>query len=701
MKSTRFKQLLYFILSMSYIFSINAFGSSPKLDTKIHPSDKTASKSFGNSVDIFENIVIVGAHADDEKASNSGAAYIYEKDLYGSWKQQKITAQDASTKDFFGIRVATTGKFAFISAYGNNESRGAVYVFERLGFNNWQQRQKLTYPKLEKKDFFGISLAVENNVLLVGASGVDGKHKNSGAAYVFKYKNKKWSFSQKLMAKKPQLNEFFGYSVALQNKTAAIGAYGNSHKGSRSGAVYLFTSHKKQKWQQRKRLIAADAKPKDHFGSSLIIQNSQIFVGAYGNADSAGAVYLFNSQRPWRQQQKLTLFDQENKQSRFGFSLSANKSHLIVGAHLEDLAAKDIGSAYYFTRSDKPDSPWQATHRLYAADGDAYDNFGWSVKIDNEKVVVGSPADDHDKTHDVGSIYIFSGIKPNAPPNAVIRKLERAQTYTPIKLDGTGSHDDYTTPESLHYEWAMTSQQKSKKQEPIKLIRSHTAHPVFSPKSPGVYTANLRVRDESNTWSSRITQNIRVYSKIIDGFIKDGLTVNEGDDVLVTEQAVISGDIRIRGGKVTITQQAEIKGAISVYQQGELYINSQVSIQNGIRARNAKLISIKNSQLGQDVFLENATNIEIDSSTFSSLTISEASNVNIANNSISGNARVIHSTQVKMNHNEITGNLRLLTNRHTEAMHNAISGSLKLKAGKGRCTAKHNNVVEDRTITCR
>ena len=80
---------------------------------KLTADDGAASDEFGISVSIDGDTVVVGAHADDDKGSQSGSAYVFTRDaasdLASGWTQvAKLTADDGAADDYFGSACRST-----------------------------------------------------------------------------------------------------------------------------------------------------------------------------------------------------------------------------------------------------------------------------------------------------------------------------------------------------------------------------------------------------------------------------------------------------------------------------------------------------------------------------------------------------------------------------------------------------------------
>ena len=177
-------------------------------------SDRATGDQFGYSVDIDGNYAIVGAPYDDFSpflgaGKDRGAAYLFVKDSNSiNWiQQQKIIASDWNTGDLFGFSVSISGNRAIVGVYKEDanefSNNGAAYIFERNANENWSQVNKLIASDANTNDNFGYSVAIDDDYAIVGAYGEDGDTllNGAGAAYIFKRdSNIIWIQQQKIVA---------------------------------------------------------------------------------------------------------------------------------------------------------------------------------------------------------------------------------------------------------------------------------------------------------------------------------------------------------------------------------------------------------------------------------------------------------------------------------------------------------------------
>lgn len=226
--------------------------------------------SFGWSAAISGDTVVVGG---------PGGAFVFSR-TGAVWSQQaSLTASNFEPVDDFGVSVAVSGDTVVVGAMSedsnatgidgdqtNNSAAdsGAAYVFTRVG-GVWSQQAYLKASNTEGGDFFGVSVAISGDTLVVGAeredssaSGIDGNQTdnsaaNSGAAYVFTRNASVWTQQAYLKASNTGSGDNFGHSVAISGDAALVGAYQEDSNATgidgdqvnnsavNSGAAYVFT----------------------------------------------------------------------------------------------------------------------------------------------------------------------------------------------------------------------------------------------------------------------------------------------------------------------------------------------------------------------------------------------------------------------------------------------------------------------------
>ena len=391
---------------------------------KLTASDGAIDDWFGSSVSVDGDTLVVGARGnDDDDDVDPGAAYVFTRQM-GMWSPvAKLTASDAAPEDWFGFSVGVDGDTVVVGAPWN-DANGSAYLFAKPE-TGWattnNQTAKLTASDGAEGDRFGRSVGVAGDTVVVGAYRDDANGSDSGSAYLFTKPETGWATTNnqtaKLTASDGAEGDRFGYSIGVDGDTVVVGAYEDDDNGLRSGSAYLFTKPETG-WvttnNQTAKLTASDGAEGDRFGRSVGVAGDTVVVGANrddDNGSGSGSAYLFTKPADgWvttnNQMAKLTASDGAID-DWFGSSVSVDGDTVVVGAYLDDDNGIDSGSAYVFT---KPGTGWTTTNnptaKLTASDGAAKDEFGISVGVAGDTVVVGAHQDD-DNGIDSGSTYVY------------------------------------------------------------------------------------------------------------------------------------------------------------------------------------------------------------------------------------------------------------------------------------------------------
>ena len=386
----------------------------------LKPSTTGAGDVFGFSVAVSGDTVVVGSHGEDgsatgvnstpdESASGAGAAYVFVRSGT-TWSQQAyLKASNTGVGDLFGFAVAVSGDTVVVGAVfedsnttgvnstANNSANdaGAAYVFVRSG-TTWTQQAYLKASNTGADDYFGVSIAVSGDTVVVGAdledsstTGVNSTANNSaadaGAAYVFVRSGTTWSEQAYLKASNTGAGDWFGNSVGVSGDTVVVGAFHedssttgvnttSNESAADSGAAYVFV-RSGTTWTEQAYLKASNAAAGDLF-AVVAVSGDTVVVGA-----------------------------RREDSSTTGVNTTPNES------------AADSGAAYVFVRSG---TTWTQQAYLKASNPGAGDWFGYSVAVSGDTVVVGAHQEDssttgvgstaNDDALDAGAVYMFTGL---------------------------------------------------------------------------------------------------------------------------------------------------------------------------------------------------------------------------------------------------------------------------------------------------
>ncbi len=366
-------------------------------------------------------------------------------------QQAYIKASNTDAGDRFGFKVAVAGDTMVVTAYGERSTAtgvngdqtintasnaGAAYVFVRSG-GNWTQQAYLKASNAETGDYFGYSVSISGDTIVVGAppenggattingNGADNTVSGAGAAYVFVRSGTTWTQQAYLKAPVNGSGYYFGYSVSVSGDTVVVGIPGessnatgvngnaNNTSASSSGAAYVFV-RSGTTWTQQAYLKASNTRSGAYFGLPVAIDGNTIVVGSQyensnatgvnGNqsdtsASGAGAGYVFvRSGTTWTQQAYLKASN-TRAAALFGYSVSVSGDTVAIGSRAEssnatgvngnqaDTSASSAGAAYVFVRSG---STWTQQAYVKASNTFASDGFGEAIAVSGDFLAVGT-----------------------------------------------------------------------------------------------------------------------------------------------------------------------------------------------------------------------------------------------------------------------------------------------------------------------
>ncbi len=280
----------------AYIFVRS--GTLWTLQAKIFPDDSATNDNFGVAVALSGDTALIGSWRDTTPAgSNTGSAFVFVRS--GTvWSQQaKLIASDAAPSDAFGIAVALSGDTAVVGADLDDDggnATGSAYVFVRTG-TAWAQEAKLFASDALANDNFGISVGVDGDTAIVGAWRDDTPGGgNAGSAYVFLRSGAVWTQQGHLFANDAEPDDNFGVAVAVDGDLAVVGSYLNATPAGDTGAAYYY-KRSGTTWTLQPKLIGVEAAPGGSVGYSVAIDGETAVIGALDDPPDldSGAAYVF------------------------------------------------------------------------------------------------------------------------------------------------------------------------------------------------------------------------------------------------------------------------------------------------------------------------------------------------------------------------------------------------------------------------
>lgn len=339
---------------MVYVFQHNSESGEWEEAARLQASDNEGTADrFGHSLAADASTLLIGTPAGN---SSTGTVYIYQRDESGNWSERsRLSADDGAESDAFGTSLLLTEEVAIVAATAQNEGTGAVYVFQRGSDGSWSQHSKLVGSDVQAGAAFGSALAIEGNVLLVGAPQKD---EGTGAVYIFRQDaSGTWTEEGKLETFGLSKGIFYGSTLAMQDGVALVGA---PRFNQREGAVYVFQyDTENEAWMSQTRLAPFTAQRFGQFGAAISFDGSEVLIGASGDA-RLGSIYTFRRDQRgnWIGAIKRTSPRLTGRAS-FGSALALKGDLAVVGATGIDSGE---GAALIFERDDQ--GRWQEKNQV-------------------------------------------------------------------------------------------------------------------------------------------------------------------------------------------------------------------------------------------------------------------------------------------------------------------------------------------------
>ena len=213
-----------------------------------------------------------------------------------------------------GYTAIVGAQYYSVPGGGNqNSSNGAAYIFTRAesGLNPWSEQRKISAPYPTWGGQFGNAVAIseDGDTVIVGQRKESSFASQAGAAYIFTRSNSTWTQQQKLEASDRAATAFFGHSVAISGDTVIVGAIWAAPVFA--GASYIFTRSGSglNPWSEQQKIQASDKADYMEFGYAVAISGDRVIVGSPtsyspnpiypeqtidGVNFARGAVYIFN-----------------------------------------------------------------------------------------------------------------------------------------------------------------------------------------------------------------------------------------------------------------------------------------------------------------------------------------------------------------------------------------------------------------------
>lgn len=288
----------------AFVYTWN--GTTWGLLTTLTSSSPIAGGYFSDPVAIEGDIMAVGAFTSAFPAAGGFAGrevYIFER-VSGAWAQTGRVDAPAAYSNGFNGSAGLSISGGVIFAGGSQEpeaggaAMGAVAVIEKIA-GTWQNTQTLRPSDLPSGSYFGQSVAASGNRLFVGAphDTINGQA-IAGSVYQFESTPGGWQEVRKFNAPSPANRDFFGVSLALENDTLLVGAYQSEFQPfTRNGYACLYHLNGAA-ISTPITLTASDGQPHDIFGWRVALAGDLAVISAPFQTLNQGAAYIYRGVAP-------------------------------------------------------------------------------------------------------------------------------------------------------------------------------------------------------------------------------------------------------------------------------------------------------------------------------------------------------------------------------------------------------------------
>ena len=392
------------------INNINAYGTS---------QEDRFGYSVNSGVDVHGNYAIIGAYLEDDAGgANSGKAYIVDITTGSTVHTlDNPNAFGTSAGDFFGIEVAIHGNYAVVGARREDDAGGTnsgkVYIFDVTTGNLLTTIDNPNTYGSSTNDIFGSAVATDGNYIIVGSrTEEDAGGTLSGKAHLFNMSGTKLHTFDNPNATGTTAGDYFGYSVAVSGNLVLIGApFEDDANGNDNGKVYLFnaTTGALLHTYDNPNAYVGVSDAEERFGHNIAINDKYTVIAAIKEDDANGVdngkVYVFDTST----YQLLHTIDNPNSYPGagdwFGVSVSISGDFAIIGDRSDDASGTDSGKAHLCNlvtgqvvhTIDNPNPFGTSTDDLFAQ----------TVAINGSDVVIGAPFEDDAGGNDSGKVYIY------------------------------------------------------------------------------------------------------------------------------------------------------------------------------------------------------------------------------------------------------------------------------------------------------
>ncbi|MEX1310587.1 MAG: FG-GAP repeat protein [Candidatus Sulfomarinibacteraceae bacterium] len=355
-------------------------------------------------IQITADRMIMATHLDDGAADDPDAVLVYSRSG-GNWiSDAKLTVPDSSPNEDLGRSIAMAGR----TIVAGSRDMAVAHVFEEAA-GSWNHSQVLVPWNVESARM-GSSLAVSGNTMVAGAPGYDHDGLEvCGAVWVYRFDGEKWDMQEMILADEPGAWEQFGAAVGLWDDTLVVGAPDRAAHSDGPGAAYVYRRIDDE-WRFIQKLTGRGSSSYDRFGAAVAVDENWIFVSDPSDLEGGqtGAVYVYELVGGFYEQRQIIMPDRPAQGDYFGETLLLHNGELLIGALYRDGGhGASTGAVFVFSKAG---GIWSEQQEIAAADPSVAIKFGSSLAADDSTLVVGAPGYDSPDKLFAGTVYVFKKV---------------------------------------------------------------------------------------------------------------------------------------------------------------------------------------------------------------------------------------------------------------------------------------------------
>lgn len=389
--------------------TLNCFFNAQTLfERQIVPFDAMNSDHFGAGIASSDSFLFVSSIRYQNMIE--GCVYVFKFENNDYVFKTKIFPDDPEDLALFGSSLYYKDEQLFVGARNkrvNGYKTGALYVF-KFENGSWIQNQKIEPPEpLISHKYFSEAIDKLNETLVVSSYRSDAGANDNGKVFVYKYINNNYLLQQELSAYDPKDYQFFGSSLVLKENTLLIGCLNDStESGSESGSIYAYLK-KDTNWVFARKFIPHPNPQYLTLACSMTANDCFLFAGSAASFsyNLPGKVYIYKFSEPLMELHQIIESGEGFWNDRFGINMLAKGDTLLVTAFFDSVNNSYPGSVYMFV---KENDYWIKKRKIVPSDEELANLFGVSLAINNEIIFIGASTADDSLGISCGKVYLYS-----------------------------------------------------------------------------------------------------------------------------------------------------------------------------------------------------------------------------------------------------------------------------------------------------